>query len=66
VAGKTGTLNAYEPTFRAYTWFVGFAPVEAPRVAVATLVVNNPTWRIKASEVARSLLQAYFREHPPG
>lgn len=65
VAGKTGTLNGYEPTFRAYTWFVGFAPVDAPRVAVATLVVNNPTWRIKASEVARSLLQAYFHEHPP-
>lgn len=64
VAGKTGTLNGYEPTFRAYTWFVGFAPVEAPRVAVATLVVNNPTWRIKASEVARELLQAYFRAHP--
>lgn len=66
VAGKTGTLNGYEPTFRAYTWFVGFAPVEAPRVAVATLVVNNPTWRIKASEVARELLQAYFRAHPRG
>ncbi len=66
VAGKTGTLNGYEPTFRAYTWFVGFAPVEAPRVAVATLVVNNPTWRIKASEVARALLQAYFRAHPRG
>ena len=64
VAGKTGTLNGYEPTFRGYTWFVGFAPVEAPRVAVAALVVNSPTWRIKANEVARQLLQAYFRAHP--
>jgi len=59
VAGKTGTLarSASEQTF---TWFVGFAPADQPEVAVATLVVNTPTWHIKAPDLARDALRAYF------
>jgi penicillin-binding protein A len=59
VAGKTGTLSDND-TNRHYTWFVGFAPVDQPEVAVAALVVNNPTWQIKAPMLARNLLRAYF------
>ena len=59
VAGKTGTLSDNEAN-RHYTWFVGFAPVDQPEVAVAALVVNNPTWQIKAPMLARNLLRAYF------
>ena len=59
VAGKTGTLSDNEAN-RHYTWFIGFAPADQPEVAVAALVVNNPTWQIKAPMLARNLLRAYF------
>ena len=59
VAGKTGTLSDNEAN-RHYTWFVGFAPADQPEIAVAALVVNNPTWQIKAPLMARNLLRSYF------
>jgi penicillin-binding protein A len=63
VAGKTGTLTD-DHTHRFYTWFTGFAPSRpvpgVRQVAVAVLVVNDPSWRVKANVVARELLQAYF------
>lgn len=73
VAGKTGTLTD-GPAKRFYTWFTGFAPskpyvpppdvtVAAPRqVAIGVLVVNEPTWSVKANVVAREVLRAYFAE----
>jgi len=59
VAGKTGTLMRQKDA-RFYTWFVGFAPADKPEVVISTLVVNTPTWRIKAPELARNVLRAYF------
>jgi cell division protein FtsI/penicillin-binding protein 2 len=63
VAGKTGTLTDAE-THRYYTWFTGFAPSRAQpgerQVAVAVLVVNGPTWQVKANVLARDVLRAYF------
>jgi len=65
VAGKTGTLTD-DHAQRYYTWFTGFAPSQPVPgirpVAVAVLVVNGPSWRIKANTVAREILQAYFAE----
>lgn len=61
VAGKTGTLARHEDE-RYYTWFVGFAPAERPEVAIATLVVNGPAWRIKGPQLAREVLRAYFAD----
>lgn len=62
VAGKTGTLTKYDEN-RHYTWFVGFAPADKPEVAVAALVVNTPAWRIKAPDLARDGLRAYFAKN---
>ncbi|HEV8551726.1 MAG TPA: penicillin-binding transpeptidase domain-containing protein [Polyangiaceae bacterium] len=59
VAGKTGTLGDPDGV-RLYTWFIGFAPADAPEVAVSALVVNNPSWQIKAPQLARDALRAYF------
>jgi cell division protein FtsI/penicillin-binding protein 2 len=59
VAGKTGSLGDPDGS-RLYTWFIGFAPAEAPEVAVSALVVNNPSWQIKAPQLARDALRAYF------
>jgi len=62
VAGKTGTLTRYKDN-RFYSWFVGFAPADKPEVAIASLVVNNPSWQIKGAILAREVLRAYFAEH---
>jgi cell division protein FtsI/penicillin-binding protein 2 len=61
-AGKTGSLATHTP-YRDYSWFVGFAPALAPRIAVAAIVVNDLHWRVHASQLASSLLQSYLR--PP-
>lgn len=62
IAGKTGTLNNPSPV-KLYTWFVGYAPTKNPKVAIATLVVNDPVWKVKANVVAREALQAYFAQN---
>jgi cell division protein FtsI/penicillin-binding protein 2 len=66
VAGKTGTLTDAE-TKRYYTWFTGYAPSHPQpgvrQVAVAVLVVNGPTWQVKANVIARDVLRAYFAGH---
>jgi penicillin-binding protein A len=66
VAGKTGTLTDGEAQ-RYYTWFTGFAPLHpdpsARQVAIAVLVVNGPSWQVKANVLARDVLRAYFAEH---
>jgi penicillin-binding protein A len=66
VAGKTGTLTDGE-AHRYYTWFTGFAPAHPDpstrQVAVAALVVNGPTWQVKANVMAREVLRAYFASH---
>ena len=46
-------------------WFVGFAPVENPEVAIATLVEgvipqDQVQGGLTATPIARDLLQAYF------
>jgi len=60
VGGKTGTLHGHKP-FRAYSWFVGVAPVDEPEGAIAVLVVNEPKWRIKSAGTAAELLRKYFQ-----
>jgi penicillin-binding protein A len=54
--GKTGSLADRNP-FRDYSWFVGFAPKDAPRIAVAAVVVNEPRWRIRAPWLAREAMR---------
>jgi cell division protein FtsI/penicillin-binding protein 2 len=58
VAGKTGSLSEADP-FRDYSWFVGFAPADNPRVAFAVVVVNDHNWRVKAPAVARAAVEAW-------
>jgi cell division protein FtsI/penicillin-binding protein 2 len=63
VAGKTGSLTATNP-YRDYSWFVGFAPADAPEIAVAALVINEPRWRIKAAYAAREALRYWLVVRP--
>jgi penicillin-binding protein A len=60
VAGKTGSLAERDPTFREYTWFVGYAPADKPEVAVGVLVENGARWWTRGHLLAREVLEAYF------
>jgi peptidoglycan glycosyltransferase len=60
-AGKTGSIASKNP-YHDYSWFVGFAPASAPRIAVAALVVNGPKWRIHASALAAAALRTYLHK----
>lgn len=59
VAGKTGSLSRDKP-YLHYSWFVGFAPADAPQVVVSVVLGNSALWRLKANTVARMLLQTAF------
>ena len=58
-AGKSGTAElggSGEP----HSWFIGFAPVENPKVAIAVLVEQGGRGGERAAPLAGSLLQRYF------
>lgn len=55
VAGKTGT--ATNPHGLAHSWFVAFAPAEAPRVAVAVVVENAGYGAAVAAPIVREVLR---------
>jgi peptidoglycan glycosyltransferase len=59
VAGKSGTAElggAGEP----HSWFIGFAPVENPRIAIAVLVEQGGRGGERAAPLAGDLLARYF------
>jgi cell division protein FtsI/penicillin-binding protein 2 len=74
VAGKTGSLSyrgqpgdpplpaALPPPggYLGYSWFVGYAPADRPRIAFAVVVGNPAAWRIKATFVARRMVAEYL------
>jgi len=59
VAGKTGSLSGGEPEGR-FEWFVGVAPADEPRIAVAVLVVQGELYWRTASQIAADVLQRAF------
>ena len=59
LAGKTGT--AQNPHGDDHAWFVCFAPVEEPEIAVAVIVENAGHGSTIAAPVARDVLKFYFR-----
>jgi penicillin-binding protein 2 len=75
-AGKTGTAQVYTVAqnakynantvperLRDHAWFIAFAPVEAPRIAVAVLVENAGFGASNAAPVARKLMDAYLLDN---
>jgi peptidoglycan glycosyltransferase len=62
VAGKTGTAETGRANVHT-TWFVAFAPVDAPRVAIAVVVENqlNGFGGTIAAPIAREVMEALLR-----
>jgi penicillin-binding protein A len=59
VAGKTGT--AQTPDQPDHNWFIGFAPADEPRIAVAVFVRNGGgTGGDVSAPIAREVMEAYL------
>jgi peptidoglycan glycosyltransferase len=59
VAGKTGTAETGGPGTPNTTWFIAFAPADAPRVAVAVVLQNQTgAGGTTAAPIAKAIMQA--------
>lgn len=58
VAGKTG--SAENPHGKAHAWFVGFAPAQDPKIAVAVVVENGGSGGSVAGPIARDVILKYL------
>ena len=63
VAGKTGT--AQNPTGENHAWFVGFAPVDDPKIVVVVLLEHGGSGSL-AAWVAGEFLRRYFLKGADG
>ncbi|MDR0421735.1 MAG: penicillin-binding protein 2 [Proteiniphilum sp.] len=63
VCGKTGTSQ--NPHGDDHSLFMGFAPKNDPRVAIAVLVENGRSGATTAVPVARLMMQKFFRGEIP-
>jgi penicillin-binding protein 2 len=79
IAGKTGTAQVValkpdgdkdknkEPQreFRDHAWFVAFAPVDHPKIAVAVLVEHMGHGGSASAPLAKTLIEAYMNYQTP-
>jgi penicillin-binding protein 2 len=75
IAGKTGTaqvfnlkqnekyeVNKIKAHLRDHSWFIAFAPIENPQIALAVLVENK--YAKTGADVARVVLDNFFQQKP--
>ena len=59
IALKTGAISLSE-RFRDHAWFVAFAPVENPQIAMAVLVEHGGHGGGAAAPIAKRAIEAYI------
>jgi penicillin-binding protein 2 len=57
-AGKTGT--AQNPHGMDHAWFISFAPLDDPQIAVAVLVENAGFGSVSAAPIASLMIEKYM------
>lgn len=57
VSGKTGTADTARQGEKPHSWFVGFAPYENPKIAVAVIVENGGVGSGRAAEITREVIR---------
>lgn len=78
VAGKTGTAQvvkeaqgertketALPERYRDHGWFIAFAPLDHPRIAVACVIEHAGHGGSTAAPAVKAVLQKYFELNPP-
>lgn len=74
--GKTGTAQVYSlkggkydksnERMRDHSWFIAYAPAEAPKIALAVLVENGGFGAVSAAPIARQVIDFYLLEKRTG
>ncbi len=59
-AGKSGTAEL-GGTGEPHSWFIGFAPVDHPQIAIAVIVERGGRGGARAAPLAGSLMSLYFK-----
>lgn len=59
-AGKTGSAEYSKDKTKSHAWFTGFAPYEAPEIAVTVIVEGGGSGGETAVPVARMVFDEYF------
>jgi len=59
VCGKTGTAQAPNNA-PSHAWFIGYAPIEQPQIAVIVMVENSGEGSAVAAPLTRDIMNAYF------
>jgi len=59
VAGKSGTAETGSGT-EPHSWFIGFAPADAPTIVIAVVVEGGGHGDVRAPAIAGQLLRAYL------
>ena len=57
--GKSYNAAALRVQHRDHAWFIAFAPVDKPQIAVA-VILENAGWGVNAAPVARHLIDYYL------
>jgi penicillin-binding protein 2 len=74
VAGKTGTAQVIEQKVAGrklegkqqdHAWFVAYAPVDRPKIAVAVLVEHGGHGGAAAAPIARKVIEEYMKNADP-
>lgn len=71
VAGKTGTAQVVSLDYKGkgkredHAWFVAFAPVEDPQIALAVLVEHGGSGGKTAGPIAQKVLAEFFKNRNP-
>lgn len=65
VAGKTGTAETGPSGTPTHSWFIGYAPAESPRVAVAVILENRGSGSDFATPAARRVIEAALDWYQP-
>jgi peptidoglycan glycosyltransferase len=58
-AGKSGTAQL-DGSAKPHSWFIGFAPANDPKVAIAVLVESGGSGATRASPIGGKLMARYF------
>jgi penicillin-binding protein 2 len=78
VAGKTGTAQvvkeaqgartketALPAKYRDHGWFIAFAPMDHPQIAIACVIEHSGHGGSSAGPVVKAVMQKYFELNPP-
>jgi penicillin-binding protein 2 len=78
VAGKTGTAQVIKEAqgvrvkenegpekYRDHGWFMAFAPVDHPRIAIACIIEHGGHGGSSAGPVVKAVMQEFFVKNPP-